>query len=231
MKSQFKKADASGARHALIFGADELARGEVAVKPLRDAAAAQRTRALADRSRLGAELLTHNRGFPPKPHVTHHGHTTRPARAGTARRAQGVLEAVRQPHHLGADPGAGRLCRLERLALVAARPGPSRPAPCSTNSTAPSQAGDADKAGRVFADLKERFPRTALPSRAGLLAAKLQFDKGQADGQGQPDLGGRQRQRRRDTHRRAAAPGRAAGRRQAVRRGAEDSWTRPRPRL
>ena len=27
MKSQFKKADASGARYALIFGADELARG------------------------------------------------------------------------------------------------------------------------------------------------------------------------------------------------------------
>ncbi|MFX8055754.1 His/Gly/Thr/Pro-type tRNA ligase C-terminal domain-containing protein, partial [Acinetobacter baumannii] len=30
-KSQFKKADASGARFALVFGADELARGEVAV--------------------------------------------------------------------------------------------------------------------------------------------------------------------------------------------------------
>ena len=30
MKSQFKKADASGARHALIFGADELARGAIA---------------------------------------------------------------------------------------------------------------------------------------------------------------------------------------------------------
>jgi histidyl-tRNA synthetase len=43
MKSQFKRADASGARHALIFGPDELARGEVAVKPLRDAAAAQRS--------------------------------------------------------------------------------------------------------------------------------------------------------------------------------------------
>ena len=42
MKSQFKKADASGARYALIFGADELARGEVAVKALRDAAAPQR---------------------------------------------------------------------------------------------------------------------------------------------------------------------------------------------
>ena len=35
MKSQFKKADGSGARVALIFGADELAQGQVAVKPLR----------------------------------------------------------------------------------------------------------------------------------------------------------------------------------------------------
>ena len=35
MKSQFKKADASGARFALIFGAAELAEGSVAVKPLR----------------------------------------------------------------------------------------------------------------------------------------------------------------------------------------------------
>ncbi len=48
MKSQFRKADASGARHALIFGADELARGEVSIKPLRDAAAVQRTVPLAD---------------------------------------------------------------------------------------------------------------------------------------------------------------------------------------
>ena len=47
MKSQFKKADASGARHALIFGGDELARGEVAVKPQRDAAGAQRALPLA----------------------------------------------------------------------------------------------------------------------------------------------------------------------------------------
>jgi histidyl-tRNA synthetase len=47
MKSQFKKADASGARHALVFGAAELAAGQVAVKPLRDAAAEQCTRPLA----------------------------------------------------------------------------------------------------------------------------------------------------------------------------------------
>ena len=58
MKSQFKKADASGARYALIFGAEELARGEVAVKPLRDAAAAQATRALADVAAWAAELRT-----------------------------------------------------------------------------------------------------------------------------------------------------------------------------
>jgi histidyl-tRNA synthetase len=35
-KSQFKKADVSNARHALIFGPDELAQGKVAVKPLRE---------------------------------------------------------------------------------------------------------------------------------------------------------------------------------------------------
>jgi histidyl-tRNA synthetase len=39
MKAQFRRADASGARHALVFGDDELARGEVAVKALRDSAA------------------------------------------------------------------------------------------------------------------------------------------------------------------------------------------------
>ncbi|TSE24937.1 histidine--tRNA ligase [Tepidimonas aquatica] len=36
MKAQFKKADASGARYALIFGTDELAQGMVAIKPLRE---------------------------------------------------------------------------------------------------------------------------------------------------------------------------------------------------
>lgn len=41
MKSQFKKADASGAQYALVFGADELARGGVIVKPLRDGGSQQ----------------------------------------------------------------------------------------------------------------------------------------------------------------------------------------------
>jgi histidyl-tRNA synthetase len=56
MKSQFKRADASGARHALIFGAEELARGEVSVKPLRVALAGQHTRALADVASWAQEL-------------------------------------------------------------------------------------------------------------------------------------------------------------------------------
>ncbi len=56
MKSQFKKADASGARHALIFGADELAGGQVAVKPLRDATPTQRLHSLADVAAWADEL-------------------------------------------------------------------------------------------------------------------------------------------------------------------------------
>lgn len=47
-KAQMKKADASGATYALIFGADELARGEVTLKALRDGSGAQTSRALAE---------------------------------------------------------------------------------------------------------------------------------------------------------------------------------------
>ena len=47
MKSQFKKADASGAQFALIFGADELARQEVTWKSLRDGQGHQETTPLS----------------------------------------------------------------------------------------------------------------------------------------------------------------------------------------
>ncbi|RQO46563.1 histidine--tRNA ligase [Variovorax sp. KBW07] len=47
-KSQFKRADNSGATYALIFGADELARGEVTLKALRDGSGAQTSRTLAE---------------------------------------------------------------------------------------------------------------------------------------------------------------------------------------
>ncbi|MEG0445446.1 MAG: histidine--tRNA ligase [Comamonas sp.] len=48
MKSQFKKADGSGARFALIFGADELAEGKVTVKSLRDGEGQQVQQSLAE---------------------------------------------------------------------------------------------------------------------------------------------------------------------------------------
>jgi histidyl-tRNA synthetase len=48
MKSQFKKADASGARYALVFGANELSSGVVALKSLRDGQGAQRTMKLSE---------------------------------------------------------------------------------------------------------------------------------------------------------------------------------------
>lgn len=55
MKSQFKKADSSGAQFALIFGADEMSQNAVSVKSLRDGGGAQRTESLEN---LGAWALS-----------------------------------------------------------------------------------------------------------------------------------------------------------------------------
>jgi histidyl-tRNA synthetase len=56
MKSQFRRADASGARFALVFGDAERQAGQVSVKPLRDAAAVQTMRPLAQASSWAHEL-------------------------------------------------------------------------------------------------------------------------------------------------------------------------------
>jgi histidyl-tRNA synthetase len=56
MKSQFRRADASGARFALIFGAEEVAGGNVSVKPLRDAQASQVARPLNGIAQWAGEL-------------------------------------------------------------------------------------------------------------------------------------------------------------------------------
>ena len=48
MKSQFKKADSSGASYALVFGPDELAQNQVTIKNLRDGQGAQRTESLSN---------------------------------------------------------------------------------------------------------------------------------------------------------------------------------------
>lgn len=57
MKSQFKRADASGAAYALIFGSDELAAGAVALKSLRDANVPQRKLPLADIAQWAGEFI------------------------------------------------------------------------------------------------------------------------------------------------------------------------------
>jgi histidyl-tRNA synthetase len=56
MKSQFKRADASGARYALVFGPDELAQGAVTVKSLRDGTGAQVQRPLDQADAWSASL-------------------------------------------------------------------------------------------------------------------------------------------------------------------------------
>jgi histidyl-tRNA synthetase len=48
MKSQFKRADASGAQYALIFGEDELSQHRVTIKSLRDGTGAQTSQSLVD---------------------------------------------------------------------------------------------------------------------------------------------------------------------------------------
>jgi len=48
IKSQFKRADASGAQYALIFGDDEVAQHRVTIKSLRDGTGTQTSQSLAD---------------------------------------------------------------------------------------------------------------------------------------------------------------------------------------
>lgn len=60
MKSQFKKADASGAHYALIFGADEMANGQITVKSLRDGVGEQTAYPLAAVSEWAIKLQSHS---------------------------------------------------------------------------------------------------------------------------------------------------------------------------
>jgi histidyl-tRNA synthetase len=151
MKSQFKKADASGARHALIFGAEELARGEVAVKPLRDACGGPAQPLLLARqcpmpAGWPCTCSTHNRGLnPPQP--------TMATQLDLQEQEQlDALKAFWKKYGnlitWTAHPGAGRLRRLERLAVVAARPGHARPAAMFDELEARRPGWDDRQAGR-----------------------------------------------------------------------------------
>ena len=44
-----------------------------------------------------------------------------------------------------------------------------------------AQAGDAARGARIFTDLKDRYGSTAFAAQGGLLVARLQLDKGQAE--------------------------------------------------
>jgi histidyl-tRNA synthetase len=56
MKAQFKRADASGARYALIFGDDEMAQARVTIKPLRESHIPQESRAQSELAAWAANL-------------------------------------------------------------------------------------------------------------------------------------------------------------------------------
>jgi histidyl-tRNA synthetase len=56
MKSQFKRADSSGARFALVFGPDELAKGLVTVKALREGGGPQVTQLLSNPAQWAKSL-------------------------------------------------------------------------------------------------------------------------------------------------------------------------------
>jgi histidyl-tRNA synthetase len=60
MKSQFKRADSSGARYGLIFGVDEVALNQVTVKSLRDGVGHQVTYSLLDIAGLATTLQSTN---------------------------------------------------------------------------------------------------------------------------------------------------------------------------
>ena len=60
MKSQFKRADSSGARYALVFGLDEVTENRVTVKSLRDGIGNQMTHSLVDIVTLAPTLQSVN---------------------------------------------------------------------------------------------------------------------------------------------------------------------------
>lgn len=56
LKSQFKRADASGARFALVFGPDEIAKGLITIKALRDGTGAQSAQPLSESAQWAKSL-------------------------------------------------------------------------------------------------------------------------------------------------------------------------------
>ena len=165
-KAQFRRADRSGARLALILGEDELARGVAAVKPLRleagqsecplaelpariEAAAAGRAES---QESLGGRVPGRKRTMGPRARVA--------ARAGP-------LDPCR--------PG-GRRCAVRRLALLAgphraARPGGRQRA--TSRSSTPSAATTSARGLELVDQLVKDYPAARTSTRRDLAAARV----------------------------------------------------------
>ena len=140
MKSQFKKADASGARYALIFGADELAQGAVTVKSLRDGTGAQVQRPLDEPAAWAATpqglpgVLTTIAGSDRTTSTWQNISTSKNRNSLPRSSTSGTSTAISSPGSLIAVFGVDR--RLERLAVLAAHAGGAGRRRCTTKSSA-----------------------------------------------------------------------------------------------
>src|SRR6185369_8226687 len=152
---------------------------------------------------------------------TPHGQPSRPRRTGTARSAEGVLEAVRQPHLVAADRRPRRLRGVERLEPLPARSGRQGRSAlrrdreggaggrCRPRDAHLCRYAVALSAGDVHPPGRAR--RGARRVREGSVRRRP----------GKPRLGRRPRRRRWPAGDRAAASGRAAARHRQVRRSAQ----------
>ena len=184
MKSQFKRADASGARFALIFGPDELAAGQVAlIKPLRG----PKPRPEQRHSRPLSQAASWAHGTAQRHNLGCSSPLTPSWPAPLDLQEQEQLDALKAFWNQYGNLITWVLT-LAMLGAYAAwngwnwwqREQARRPARCTTNSNAWRRQGDADKTqGRIFADLKSASSRRhhVQRSRAALLAAKVQVEK------------------------------------------------------
>ena len=202
MKSQFRKADASGARYALIFGADERLRGEAALKSLRDPAAPQRSVALGRCRRVGCDP---HRIIPRLP---------APARLARALPASAMathldLEEQEQLDQLKAFwKQYGNLVTWVLVLVLGGyaawngwmlyqRDQGAKAGALYDEIERAAQAGDSQSATRIFDDMKSRYPRATFTDQAGLARRARRRREGPVRrGDSEPRLGRRPRQRR-----------------------------------
>ncbi len=174
MKSQFKRADASGAAYALIFGADELARGEVTVKALRDGSGVQRSQPLADVASWAHTLQSRTYEFS--------------AMANHLDLEE--QEQLDQLKHFWAQ--WGNLITGVLVVILAAFAGwnfyqkwqrdqAAQASAMFDSVLDATRAKDTAKLDRALADMKDKFGGTTYAQQAALLAAKTYYEAGKVD--------------------------------------------------